>query len=172
MKSIAFIEEVLVRKIEEWTKDVVLFTGEKNLQGEKLTATPDVHRGFLPIRMTGQIDESLPKSFPSITVQTARGHHDFKAGQSEVRILIACWDDSDDRSGYQDVVNLVQILITNLYTERIIGDDFPMAGPVSWELQQGTELAPMFFGMLTVTLDIATPSPRFDALLTGAIDEL
>jgi hypothetical protein len=172
VKSIAFIEETIVKKVEEWTKDVVLFTGEKNLQGEKLTATPYVYRGFLPIRMTGQIDESLPKLFPSIIVQTAKGHHDFKAGQADVRIFIGCWDDADDHSGYQDVVNLVQILITGLYTERIIEDEFPMAGPVTWELKEACDLAPMFFGMLTVTLDIATPSPRFDALLTGAIDEL
>jgi len=54
-----------------------------------------------------------------------------------------------------------------LYTERHIADEFPLAGPVSCELQQGCELAPMFFGMLTVTLDVKTPSSRFDAMLHG-----
>jgi len=167
MRSIAFIEEAIVNSIKEWTKDVVLFTGAKGLQGEKLTSTPHVHRGFLPILMTGEIDESLPKKFPHIVVQLAKGHYNFGVGQAEVRIMIGCWDDADDLSGYQDVVNLVQVLINGLYTERHIGDEFPLAGPISWEQQQGCELAPMFFGTLTVVLDVETPSSRFNAMLHG-----
>jgi hypothetical protein len=167
MQSIAFIEQTIVDKIKEWTKDVVLFTGAKNLQGEKLTSTPYLYRGFLPIRMTGEIDGSLPKLFPHIIVQTVRGHHDFEAGQVDVCIYVGCWDDADDHSGYQDVINLIQVLITGLYTERILGDGFPMAGPVTWELKEDCDLAPMFFGSLTVTLDVETPSSRFDAMLHG-----
>ena len=167
MQSIAFIEDTIAKRIEEWVKDVVLFTGAKNLQGEKLTSTPRVHRGFLPILMTGEIDESLPKMFPHIVVQFSKANYNFEAGQAEVRIMIGCWDDADDHSGYRDVVNLFQVLVTGLYTERHIADEFPLAGPVSCELQQGCELAPMFFGMLTVTLDVKTPSSRFDAMLHG-----
>jgi len=167
MQSIAFIEDTIAKRIEEWVKDVVLFTGAKNLQGEKLTSTPRVHRGFLPILMTGEIDESLPKMFPHIVVQFSKANYNFEAGQAEVRIMIGCWDDADDHSGYRDVVNLFQVLVTGLYTERHIADEFPLAGPVSCELQQGCELAPMFFGMLTVTLVIETPSSRFDATLHG-----
>ena len=133
MRSIAFIEEAIVNSIKEWTKDVILFTGAKGLQGEKLTSTPHVHRGFLPILMTGEIDESLPKMFPHIVVQLSKVNYNFEAGQAEVRIMIDCWDDSDDHSGYQDVVNLFQVLTTGLYTERHIADEFPLAGPISWE---------------------------------------
>jgi len=167
MKSIAFIEDTIVKRIEEWVKDIVLFTGAKNLRGEKLTSTPHVYRGFLPIRMTGEIDASLPKNFPCIVVQTMKGHYDFNAGQAEVRMMVGCWDDSDDLSGYQDVVNVIEVLKNNLYTERHIADEFPLAGPVSWELQQGCDLAPTFWGGLTVTLVVETPSSRFDAMIHG-----
>jgi len=167
MKSIAFIEDTIVKRVEAWVKDVVLFTGAKNLRGEKLTSTPHVYRGFLPIRMTGEIDASLPKKFPCIVVQTMKGHYDFYSGQAEVRMMVDCWDNSDDLSGYQDVVNVIEVLKNNLYVERHIADEFPLAGPVSWGLQQGAELAPTFWGGLTVTLDVETPSSRFDAMLHG-----
>jgi hypothetical protein len=167
MRSIAFIEQTVVDKIKEWTKDVVLFNGAKGFQGEKLTSTPNVYRGFLPIPMTGATNESLPKLFPHIVVQIVRGHHDFKAGQVDVCMFIGCWDDEDDRSGYQDVINLIEVLKTSLYTERHIADEFPLSGPLDWELGEKSDLYPVFPGTLTVVLDVETPSSRFDAMLHG-----
>lgn len=167
MRSIAFIEQTIVDRIKEWTKNVVLFTGAKNLQGEKLTSTPNVYRGFLPIPMTGVTGESLTKLFPHIVVQMVRGHHDFKAGQVDVCMFMGCWDDEDDRSGYQDVINLIEVLKISLYTERHIADEFPLAGPLAWELGEKSDSFPAFSGMLTVTLDVETPSSRFDAMLHG-----
>ena len=167
MQSIAFIEDTIAKRIKEWTKNVVLFTGAKGLQGEKLTSTPNVYKGFLPIPMAGATNESLTKLFPHIIVQIVRGRYNFEAGQIDVCMFIGCWDDKDDRSGYQDVINLIEVLKTSLYTERHIADEFPLAGPLTLELGEKSESFPAFSGMLTVTLDVETPSSRFDATLHG-----
>ena len=36
--------------------------------------------------------------FPHIVVQFSKANYNFEAGQAEVRIMIGCWDDADDRS--------------------------------------------------------------------------
>jgi hypothetical protein len=167
MRAISNLERFLVDGIKAWTSEVPMYTGEKDpVTGEKLVQVPAVYRGFLHIRMTGGIDPSIPKIFPHIIVQSSSGEYDFQQGEATVNIQIGVWDDAPDLSGYQDALILSELLIDRIYTERIIGNNFPLAdAKVTWKLVEGSDLFPSFFAILTLTVNVATPSPRFDSIL-------
>lgn len=166
MRAISNLERFLVDGIKAWTSEIYMYTGEKDLAGKKLVQVPAVYRGFLHIKMTGEIDPTVPRIFPHVIVQAAHGEHDMMEGTATVNLQIGVWDDEEDLSGYQDALILVEILVNKIYTERIIGNNFPLTdAKITWKIIEGVDLFPEFFALMTLTVSVATPSPRFDSIL-------
>ncbi len=162
-------ESMLVSAIQYWTRNTYLFNSIKDDAGVKQLGVPTVYRGFLPINMAGQINPAIPQFFPHVIVQVSEAKYTFEEATMMVKLMVGCWDDNEDFSGYQGVIQIMDILVERLYNERIIGEHFPLTGALNWKLVQGSDLWPMFFGILDMEMEAFLPGSRFDGMINDSL---
>lgn len=159
------IESLLVSAIQYWLSETRLYNGQKDSDGNKLFGPVSVKRGFLPINMAGEVNPQLQKFFPHVIVQGSDFHYTFEEGAVSVKLMVGCWDDSEDFSGYQGVIQIMCKLTEALYFERILGDQFPLTGELTAKLVQGAELWPQFYGLMEIQFETYVPNSRFDGMV-------
>lgn len=162
-------ESMLVSAIQFWTRNTYLYNSLKDDLGVKQIGVPTVYRGFMPINMAGQINPAIPQFFPHIIVQVSEAKYTFEEATMMIKLMVGCWDDNEDFSGYQGVIQIMDLLTERVYNERIIGEHFPICGTLSWKLVQGSDLWPMFFGIMDLELEAFVPSSRFDGMINESL---
>ena len=167
MISITQIESALVDAVLQATSALQFFTGKKDDSGVPQYGPINVFRGFLPLRLTGEIDPSKYSRFPFIIVQASSGEYHETEGSVTVKLLVGVTDDGDAMVGYQDAVIIVDTLIDAFYYRRIINLEYPLVSPLKWHLFHGSDNWPAFYAMIEAQFAMPTPEPFVDGLLSG-----
>lgn len=77
-------------------------------------------------------------------------------------IIMCTFDDSDQRTGWQDVVNMREQIIQKICSTPYFGGAFTIQKPISWAMQQD-DTHPYYYGV--ITLKITAPALSQDEVL-------
>src|ERR1700733_5071731 len=102
------LEGALARAIRYWTANMRFKTPFDR------GATPvslAVYEGFIPSYQAGPSAIQQGPKAPSVAVRVPSGHYRRMDGDATVNIAILTWDDNLERTGYMDVLNIIDRII-------------------------------------------------------------
>jgi hypothetical protein len=132
----------------------------QTLQGK---VPPQVVRGRVPRTVTGEIDPSKLPDFPSISVQVVHGHVEKLETHVGVQIYFHAYDEDPNSHGYQDLVNMIEVVALALtsYGQKGIDDAYVIVLPLDWKVPENT-LFPHYIGEMTTTWQLPSARPLPD----------
>lgn len=111
----------------------------------------NVYEQYLPRKKNNRNEEK----FPYCIVKLQEGEHEevFEPGLSQVLFIFGFFDEDDNFSGYKDVANSLNKLISNLERNPVINDQFQLKLPIRWALHE-EDTYPYYFGAVETTWEI------------------
>jgi hypothetical protein len=119
--------------------------------------------GTPPLSITGEVDPQAIPSYPSITVSAQSCYYEYDSGVITVQLFVGTYDQDKNQESWIDLINILDILsLVYFYCDPIEGVGGLASGdkevrPLTWE-RVGGNTYPYSFAMMTVQLNIATPT--------------
>ncbi len=115
------LEYALVKAIKIWTADMRF----KSPTDRGAVPVPiSVFTGLIPSYQAGPTAVQQTPKAPSIAVKVSSGHYRRLDGDATVNMAILTWDDDLARSGYRDVLNIINRLANGMLETVILAKAF------------------------------------------------
>jgi hypothetical protein len=169
MATVLNLEDTLCGFVQKVSADTLLKSSLKDEEGRPAYAAPLVVTGYIPSYLTG--DEA--QVIPHVVVQFSVADYTFEKTSIAVEILISTLDSELDHQGYRDGANLAEKLKTALFEERILARSWRLVPPFNFRVvhveQNATRAIehPIYRVVMLTTWENASPTSRFDALLSS-----
>ena len=119
--TIRDLEGALVEAIQTWTADM-RFKSPTDRGANPVGIS--VFQGYIPSFQSGPTAiEQTPKA-PSIAVKVSSGHYRRMEGDATINMAILIWDDNLERTGYLDVLNIVNRLANGMLETVVLAKGF------------------------------------------------
>lgn len=146
------LQENLKKELADIFRDFLLKTPFQDEAGNQILAAPKTFSQNIPIRVD---DDQVDDPYPYIIVRVESGK---MAGESaheiKVRMVIGIFDDSMDREGHKDVLNIIQKIYERFIKNPVLVNNFIMKddeqNPFLWALQD-EDTYPYYFGAIEST---------------------
>lgn len=147
-----FLQHAIKAKLEDIFKN--FSTGHEGDRQLK------VYEQDLPV---GNTDDDAV--FPYIIVKLLEGGKDDEAEPHVVRVIlvVGICDDSSDRQGYHDLLNIMRKIEMELFRNRILEGKYEIVFPFKWVLQD-EDMWPFFYGAMETNWNIAFIDREADLL--------
>jgi hypothetical protein len=139
-----------------------------------LKVPPRVLRGHVPRTVTGEIAVDRLPDCPAIILQAVSGKIERADSHDQtvvtVRILANAYDENPDSSGYQDVLNMLEAMVSALtsFGQQAIDDAYPIILPIEWKMVDA-DTFPHYVGEMTTTWQLPAGRPMPDSETFGII---
>jgi hypothetical protein len=149
----------------------VSFNPEARAQTLALKVAPRVVRGRVPRTVTGEIAVDKLPDVPAILVQVVQAkveRNPDKPDNTETlvtcRILLNAYDENPDSSGYQDVLNMAEMLTIALtsFGQQGIDQVYPIVLPIEWKLLEA-DTYPHYIADMTTYWELPSGRPMPDS---------
>ena len=168
--SLPLLEDCIGWHVALWTKNLRLKRVTRKNKGwaQLEPGPPSVVAGDMPSNITGEIDMDRIPGAPALIIQAAEGDDTKAPGAFEgtvcVQIGIITWDDSEDKQGHRDVLNLVELLRTKVWDKRLLDGRFALCKPwVRWQrIMPPAGSHPLYLGLVLAHYSLQVPTPDWD----------
>jgi hypothetical protein len=135
-----------------------------------LKVKPRVERGRVPRTVTGEIAIDQMSNFPSVIVQAVSARAETQETIVTVRIFVHMYDENPNSGGYQDCVNITEMLTAALtsYGQGALDDAYPIVMPIDWKLIEA-DTFPHFIAEMTTNWEMPSGRPLPDAETFGIV---
>jgi len=145
--------------------DQVPFDPTQRAQTLVAKVPPQVVRGRVPRTVAGEIDPNALPNFPAIIVQAISAHIAIMETQVTVRIYANAYDEDPESQGYQDCINMIEVIAQALTTfgQGAIDESYPIVMPIDWKLIE-ENLHPHYVAEMTTLWQLPSgrPTPDFN----------
>lgn len=106
--------------------------------------------------------EDAPAPFIIVRSEAGKIPDDDSPQIMDMSIIMCTYDNSTQRTGWQDVVNMRERIIQKICSEPYFGGAFTIKKPISWAMQQD-DTHPYYYGV--ITLKVTAPALSQDTAL-------
>lgn len=140
--------------------DEVPFDPDERARSLVLKMPPVVVTGHPPKTVTGVYDTSALPQSPYVAVRAISGRSTFHdTGPFEtctVELVLSTYDQNPNRHGYQDLLNIVDVLQNAFFRDRVIDEAYSLVAPITWSL---LDAVPFPYWQAEVTTQWQLPLP-------------
>jgi hypothetical protein len=178
----ADLERELAKAIVIWTADMRF----KSPTDRGAVPVPiSVFIGHIPSFQSGPTAVQQTPKAPSIAVKVSSGHYRRMDGDATINMAILTWDDAIERTGYTDVLNIINRLSNGMLENIVLSNAFILLQDtvgeesITFELIEdpNIDFHPYNLGMVTAKYGLMSPGPddapyNFDATPPFGDDEV
>ncbi len=164
-QTVLDLERAIVKAVAIWTADMQF---KSPADRGAVPVNLSVYRGHIPSFQTGPSLPSQPKA-PSVAIRATHGIYRREEGEADVNFAILTFDDSTDRQGYQDVMNIINRISNGLLEvdQNFIAQSFVLLqdsvheASIHFELidDPNVDFFPYWLGGMTARFGIFSPGP-------------
>lgn len=110
--------------------------------------------------------ETAPTPFIIVRSESGKVADDDSPQALEMSLILCGYDDSRERSGWRDVVNMRERIIQHVCSAPYFGGAYTVERPIKWMMQQD-DTHPYYYGV--ITLYVTTPALSQDTELAGLV---
>jgi len=126
-----------------------------------LKVPPTVVCGYPPKTVTGVYDTTKLPQAPWIAVRAHTGQSTFIDSrpfeQCTATLTLSVYDQDPARQGYQDLLNIINVLQNGFFRDRVIDEAFSLVVPIDWSLSD-IDTFPYWFADMTTRWQLPLPS--------------
>ena len=145
------LEDALCEWMEANTSELTWY--RSNDESSQTTA-PMIYRGLVARNEVGQVIPGDITVYPGIIVGARSGVQSNHAETVTVEVTVGTFDDSLDRQGYRDAMQLVERIKQRIREQSIVRKRFPLRMPLNWQMVKNASQGVYFFATIQLTFEL------------------